>query len=103
MRHYYGNETVRSTAEDVYSAMKSLFLSPGHTLAPPPRGRTSVMSIGRRPMMISKARGGTAGHAPRRERLGLTNKGGSVPSNWGANKVSLSYEPICIRYVSMVV
>lgn len=88
VRRYYGNETVRSTAEDVYSAMKSVILNPGNTLAPPPpRRRPPVLSTGRRPMMISKARG-TAGHAPRRERLGLTNKGGSVPS---MNKVSFRF------------
>lgn len=85
VRRYHGNEMVRSTAEDVYSAMKSVFVSPGHP-PPPPRGRASVVARGKRPMMISKTQGATAGHAP--SRVALANKSGSAPSRQGANKVS---------------
>lgn len=93
MRRYHGNEIVRSTAEDVYSAMKSVFMTPGQPPPPPPptRGRASLAARGKRPMKISKTRGATAGHAPSRERLARANKSGSISRRQGA-KVSFELE-----------
>ena len=59
VHRYYGNEKVCSVAQELYSAMKSSFVTPGQPA--PTRGQ----GVGRgQPMMT--ARGGAGGHAPSR-------------------------------------
>ena len=59
VHRYYGNEKVCSVAQELYSAMKSSFVTPGQPA--PMRGQ----GVGRgRPM--TTARGGAGGHAPSR-------------------------------------
>ena len=56
VRRFYGNDVVRSRAEEVYAAMKSCFQSPGRA------ARASQRGTMRPPMITSQSRAG--GQAP---------------------------------------